>query len=396
MFRLGDMSQPPSQTPPTPPPLAPAPFAADGDIRRAREALEREAQATASADTWLKLAALRRAMGEPRRALDAVHKALEIDPLNFLGLFSRASLLETLQVDGFGEAYARALAHQPKGALPPAIAKLIDHAQRCADAYGDDREKQLLQAVAVPLSAADTAVAQRIRRFCSNTVRKTRPYHSEPTHYAYPGLTEREFHDRADFPWLEELESTTPTILAECQAILAAREARREAYVQYPAHEPLAQWKALNHNMDWTAIHLWRNGSPVEDNARLCPQTTALLARLPQPDIAGCSPNAMLSLLAPHTQIPPHVGVTNTRLVCHLPLIVPQGCTFRVGAETRHWQAGQAFVFDDSIEHEARNDSDQLRVVLIFDVWHPGLSSTEQDAVRQLLGADASSAALAL
>ena len=124
--------------------------------------------------------------------------------------------------------------------------------------------------------------------------------------------------------------------------------------------------------------------------------TTALLARLPQPDIAGCSPNAMLSLLAPHTQIPPHVGVTNTRLVCHLPLIVPQGCTFRVGAETRHWQAGQAFVFDDSIEHEARNDSDQLRVVLIFDVWHPGLTSTEQDAVRQLLGADASSAALAL
>ena len=93
----------------------------------------------------------------------------------------------------------------------------------------------------------------------------------------------------------------------------------------------------------------------------------------------------MFSLLAPRTRIPPHTGVANTRLVCHLPLIVPERCWFRVGAETREWEVGKAFVFDDTIEHEAANDSDRLRVVFIFDVWHPGLSEAERDTVAAIM-----------
>jgi aspartyl/asparaginyl beta-hydroxylase (cupin superfamily) len=113
-----------------------------------------------------------------------------------------------------------------------------------------------------------------------------------------------------------------------------------------------------------------------------------LLAKLPQPQVPGASPNAMFSLLAPQTRIPPHVGISNTRLVCHLPLIVPEGCWFRVGAETRYWQHGKAFVFDDPMEHEAFNPSDQLRIVFIFDVWHPDLTPTERDAVGALIGSE--------
>ncbi len=64
------------------------------------------------------------------------------------------------------------------------------------------------------------------------------------------------------------------------------------------------------------------------------------------------------------------------------------GCRFRVGAETRFWQRGEAFVFDDTIEHEALNPSDQLRIVFIFDVWHPDLSAVERDAVAALIAAD--------
>jgi len=82
------------------------------------------------------------------------------------------------------------------------------------------------------------------------------------------------------------------------------------------------------------------------------------------------------------------VGVNNARLVCHLPLIVPEGCWFRVGAETRHWKRGEAFVFDDTIEHEALNPSAELRVVFIFDIWHPDLSATEREAVAALLGGE--------
>jgi aspartyl/asparaginyl beta-hydroxylase (cupin superfamily) len=102
----------------------------------------------------------------------------------------------------------------------------------------------------------------------------------------------------------------------------------------------------------------------------------------------------MFSLLAPHTAIPPHVGINNTRLVCHLPLVVPEGCWFRVGAETREWQEGTAFVFDDTIEHEARNPTDQQRVVFIFDVWHPDLSEVERQAVTALLESEQGSGLL--
>ena len=95
----------------------------------------------------------------------------------------------------------------------------------------------------------------------------------------------------------------------------------------------------------------------------------------------------MFSLLKPKTRIPPHTGVTNACLVTHLPLIVPEGCGFRVGNDTRQWVPGRAWVFDDTIEHEAWNDSDRLRVVLIFDVWHPHLSPPERALITALVTA---------
>jgi aspartyl/asparaginyl beta-hydroxylase (cupin superfamily) len=102
-------------------------------------------------------------------------------------------------------------------------------------------------------------------------------------------------------------------------------------------------------------------------------------------DLPNFSPTAMFSCLEARTTIPPHCGETNTRLIVHLPLIVPAGCWFRVGNETREWHYGKAFVFDDTIEHEARNDSDELRVVLIFDVWNPFLSPAERELVAGLV-----------
>jgi aspartyl/asparaginyl beta-hydroxylase (cupin superfamily) len=113
-----------------------------------------------------------------------------------------------------------------------------------------------------------------------------------------------------------------------------------------------------------------------------------LLTLVDQPDIPGAGPTAMFSLLAPGKTIPPHSGVNNTRLLCHLPLIVPPGCWFRVGAETRPWQEGEGFVFDDTIEHEAANPSDRLRVVMIFDLWHPDLSETEKRAIAAMIATD--------
>ena len=67
----------------------------------------------------------------------------------------------------------------------------------------------------------------------------------------------------------------------------------------------------------------------------------------------------------------------------HVPLIVPPGCGFRVGAERREWHPGNAFVFDDTFEHEAWNDSDVPRAVLIFDIWSPSMSIAERELVSE-------------
>ncbi|WP_414900347.1 aspartyl/asparaginyl beta-hydroxylase domain-containing protein [Sphingomonas flavalba] len=359
-----------------------------GDIRGARALLERAtAENGAPPDSWLKLAAMCKAGGDDAAAERAVDGALRSDPLHFVALLFKASLMERAGNPRAGEAYGNALAQRPAGALPAQMSATVAHAEAVHRAHIAEADKRFGVAMAPFEKRASADEARRMARFRSNALRLTRPYHSEPTHFHYPGLVEREFHDRAGFPWLLALEHACDAILAEFHAVMAAEHALLEPYIQYPAEVPLRQWKALNRSRNWTAIHLWKDGRRVEENARHCPRTMAVLEQIPQPRAAGCSPNAMFSLLAPRTTIPPHVGVNNTRLVCHLPLIVPDHCWFRVGAETRSWTPGEAFVFDDTIEHEAANGSEALRVVFIIDVWHPDLSPVERDAVSAMLAA---------
>lgn len=353
-----------------------------GDYGAARHSLE---QVTAAApdrsEAWLKLAAMCRSQRDMVAALAAISGALRVDPLGFLPLLMKASLLDSAgRGEEAGEAYGHALAQRPE-TTPPELASAIENAERRHAAHVAATATRLQRSIGALDEALDDSERFRIRRFHSNIVRTTKVFHSEPSHFHYPGLREREFHDRTDFPWLDSLESATPAILEDFHRVAAAEHSELVPYIQYPDDVPLRQWAALNRSRDWTAIHLLRNGERVDANARHCPATMALLDGLNQPVVAGRSPNAMFSLLAPGAHIPPHTGVANTRLVCHLPLIVPQGCWFRVGAERRDWKVGEAWVFDDTIEHEALNPSQALRVILIVDTWHPDLSSAERRAV---------------
>jgi hypothetical protein len=360
--------------------------AARGDMAGARRLLERmTAAAPGRIEPWLKLSAMCRAVGDVPAALAAVSGALRVDPLAFLPLLLKANLLERAgQSEEAARTYGYALAQRP-AEIPPHLAAMVAHAEAVRDA-DMARSAERLEAAASPAEATlSPGERSRLARFRTNVLRKTRIYHSEPTHFHYPGLREREFHDREDFPWLDILEAATAQIAEDFRRVMEAERAELVPYLQYPADVPLRQWQALNHNRAWTAIHLVRNGAVVEANARHCPATMALLPRLDQPVIAGRGPNAMFSLLAPGAHIPPHTGVANTRVVCHLPLIVPPGCWFRVGEERREWEAGKAWVFDDTIEHEAANPSGELRVILIVDTWHPDLSEGERDAVRAVM-----------
>ena len=140
-------------------------------------------------------------------------------------------------------------------------------------------------------------------------------------------------------------------------------------------------------NADWGAFHLMKDGVIVEENAKRCPSTMKALETVPRPTVKGKSPIALFSRLKPGAHIPPHTGLMNTRIICHLPLIVPAGCSIRVGNQERSWKMGEMLIFDDSIEHEARNAGASERVILLFDIWRPELSEDERTFISTVFEA---------
>ncbi len=364
--------------------------AAAGQFAAARSLLEQAVGAQdSSIDLWMKLSAMCKASGDLDGALAAIHRALAISPLDFSALLSRAVILDQRGDGEAGEAYGQALAQlSPDEDVPEPMKPAVAHARKRRDEYRSALERHLATKLPPDLTDAERS---RAERFISNRSRNMRHFHQDPSDFHYPGMPEIEFHDRALFPGLGALEQATDDIRSEFEALITTEAAELVPYIQYPERVPVRQWKDLNRNPAWTAIHLLQNGERVEANVRHCPKTLAAIAGMDQPHVRGASPNAMFSLLAPHTRIPPHTGVANTRLVCHLPLIVPAGCGFRVGATTREWRVGEAFVFDDTIEHEAWNDSDELRVVLIIDLWPPALTAADRAAVAAVIGATGAS-----
>lgn len=358
--------------------------AAAGDLAGALKLLEAAASAgTSTLPFWTKLSAIRSAHGDLAGALSAIERALALEPLDTSALLARAVLLDRSGDSRANQAFARAAAQLPRdGDVPPALASAADRARKRAAAYHSAVEGRLVEVIPAGLTDQQR---KRLERFVSNTARRTRHFHQQPTDFHFPELPEIEFHDPSQFAGIAEIETATDTIRAEFEALVGIETAELVPYTQYPEHVPLAQWRELNNNRDWTAIHLLQNGRRVESNAKHCPQTLALLSKVAQPDIPGASPNAMFSLLAPRTTIPPHTGVANVRLVAHLPLIVPPGCGFRVGATTVRWKPGEVIVFDDTIEHEAWNRGDELRVVLIFDLWAPAIEKAEREAAAKVI-----------
>lgn len=357
--------------------------AAQRDFAGARQLLGQVvAQDNTNFAAFMKLAAMANAMGDAQAALDAADGALSVRALDFMALMMRAMQLHALgRQDEAGNVYGRALAQAPDPAPPHLETVLVTAQQRYSQ--WQQRQYQMLCDVV----RAVTPMTDRMERFIASALHIEQMEREGPTHYCYPGLGNSGFYERDLFPWLTQLEAATDRFEAEFAAVIGAEAAELGPYIQYPAGVPLEQWETLNNNRNWTAIHLLQNGRRIENNARHCPQIMALLEALPQPSVAGAGPNAMFSLLAPGAHIPPHTGIANTRLVCHLPLIVPQGCWFRVAEEARDWERGKAWVFDDTIEHEALNPSDQLRVVFICDIWHPALDAAERAGIAAVIAA---------
>ena len=215
---------------------------------------------------------------------------------------------------------------------------------------------------------------------------RKRLYQQEPRFYLFPGLPQIQFQPRETLPWLATVEAAAGEIRAELDGLLAEPDLFRP-YVEPRTDRPNTDASGMVSNADWSALFLWKDGVERPDIARRCPRSLAALAEVPLCRVPGRTPSILFSKLKAGARIPPHHGLINTRLICHLPLIAPPGSRFRVGNDTRDWREGQAWAFDDTIEHEAANDSGQDRTILIFDVWKPELSEEEQALVAALFQA---------
>jgi len=184
---------------------------------------------------------------------------------------------------------------------------------------------------------------------------------------------------------MNELEAATDRIETELLALLDQQQSRFEPYIHSGIDRPQQAAGDLLDSDQWTSAYLWRDGSEQAPTMAACPFTTELMASLPLTLIEGFSPSVLFSKLDAGARIKPHTGMVNTRLICHLPLLVPSDCGLRVGGESRTTVRGEAWAFDDSINHEAWNNSDQQRVILLFDVWRPELDNDERHLVKTLL-----------
>lgn len=267
----------------------------------------------------------------------------------------------------------------PESHWPPELRENLLHARRYSQSYSDEVHEKLKAAL-----GSEWETNSKWREAISIMAGITQPYFSICNQLHVPRLPALTFYDISQFEWVKRIEAKTEEILIELDNLLKTKQQDFAPYIQYNPGEPVNQWAKLNHSDKWQTLPLLRYGERHEDNIKACPITAEAIQWADLCDIEGLCPNVVFSALSPHTEIPPHNGETNARLIAHLPLIVPDNCVFKVGFDERPWRKGEIFAFDDSLEHAAYNNSDELRVVILFDIWNPLISTEERGLIRHL------------
>jgi beta-hydroxylase len=176
-------------------------------------------------------------------------------------------------------------------------------------------------------------------------------------------------YDPSDWKWIARLEAAAPDIKAEI-----------EAYADGGALPHVASVSGLDPETEeghlsvpgvkgaWRTVILFANGRWIDETARHFPRTVACFRDLHP------KANVGFSALDPRSHIEPHVGPNRGSLRVQLPVVVPGeygDCRIRVGDDLLRWREGHAVVFDLSVDHEAWNDTDERRVLLMVEIPMP-------------------------
>lgn len=368
------------------------------DAARARALLERAAQLSPQeSGVRYHLARACEAGGDPAGALAADTAAVRLEPG-----FALARLHLALGLERSGEPQ-RALAHFTRAlsdaqagghwldaaTTPAALRPLIEHAATVVRRGQRAYRQQLLEPLVAKYGGeALERISAAIRIYLGEQPANYPDPRQRPTFFYIPGLPASAYFDRRLFAWLPEYEAVYPRIREELESLLrpGAGSATRER-VFHTSELEAANLRGGAVAPGWDGYYFYRHGERRGENYAACPVTSRALDALPLIRIREHGPEVLFSVFTASTHLLPHRGVTNARVVSHLPLIVPTDCALRVGGETHEWQEGRVVVFDDTYEHEAWNRSDRVRVVLIADLWNPHLTEAERAAVTDVITA---------
>ena len=174
------------------------------------------------------------------------------------------------------------------------------------------------------------------------------------------------FYTLDETPELKILETNYATILEELNNLRksTSRKYWWETFPDYVGENSKSKWQVFS-------FQFFGIKHPL--NCSLCPKTYAILKQIPH------LISADFSYLPANIHIKPHKGFTQMVLRAHLGLIIPDKCGIRVGDEIKTWEKGKMLIFDDSFEHEAWNESEDERFVLMLDIANPKWNYTAQE-----------------
>jgi len=364
-----------------------------GSPTRAVELLERAARSDAGDPvTMLHLGLAHQSLQQYPAAIEALRAAVRLRPdFHVARLHLAAALEHGDAADAALVQYARALKDAQRGgrlvdrdSTPPQLRNLVEHAVLTVR----NGRRALFAGLFEPIRAqfpgeSLARIEHALRIYLGEEVAEYPDPRQKSTFFHVPGLPASPYLDRRLFAGLQELEAQSEQICAELLALLPSTEGRERVFTSDALDRQ--NLRGYAGTPSWNGYYFYRHGTRRENNCRSCPITAAALERLPLARIRDHAPEVLFSVFSPGTHLLAHRGVTNTRLVAHLPLLVPPDCALQVGGEVHVWRRGEVVVFDDTYEHEAWNRSAETRVVLIFDLWSPYLSIAERAACASLI-----------
>lgn len=332
--------------------------------------------------------------GDLRGAQTRYGNACGIDPSQRVARLHLGSVLERLGDRAQADLhYARSIREAQlagewldAGSTPGSLRSLVEHASRSVKASARVRYHALLKPLAERYGKGSLGRVERCVRMLLNDEPAARPDPRQaPTFLFFPDLPPSPYLSRELFPWIADLEAGTSLVREEFEAVRGSGADHEKVFGSDELERE--NLRGGDQPPNWTGYYFYRHGERREASRLGCPVTAEALERVSLCRVRGHAPEVLFSVFSPGTHLLPHRGVTNTRVVAHLPLMVPPDCALSVAGEVHRWVEGEVVIFDDTYEHEAWNRSALTRVVLILDVWNPYLTEVERLAVADLVAA---------